>query len=88
MKSNGTDAEVKQDCDMTDKYTQALDHYIQDLDIYRIICHYWKGKVDQNFYNENPNIREAFYSEPYPLIVRELGYPLAEEKVVDMTSSD
>lgn len=55
---------------------QAMDHFLLDKDIIRIIKKHWKGKVDKTFYNNCPEVRDAFFSAPYPLLAhRELGYP-------------
>ena len=60
-----------------------------DHDIYRIIKKHWKGIVDESFYNNCPEIRNGFFSEPYPYIAQqELGYPSGAHVEYDLTGSD
>lgn len=79
LQRNGIDAEARQGgMDCTDENAQSLDHYLLDVDIIRIIKRYWKGTVDKKFYELCPEICDAFFSQPYPLLAHtELGYPLA-----------
>lgn len=56
-----------------------MDDYLLDEDIIRIIERFWKAKVDHTFYNNCPEVRDAFFSKPYPAIAATLGYPLPDE---------
>ena len=77
---------------------QSLDHYLRDEDVIHLIERSWKGKVDKTFYDNCPEVRDAFFSEPYSEGAQSLGYPRSagvepnteedELSFVDMTKVD
>ena len=65
----------------TNTQVQSLDHYLTDETIIHLIRNYWKGISDQTFYENCPEVRDAFFSPPYPSIAHtELGYPFIKQE--------
>lgn len=80
MTQKGLNVGLHYPMDETDKDKQALDHYILDDDVIKIVVQTWPLQVDRNFYSTNDTeVITAFFSPPYPKPASDiLGYPPKE----------
>jgi hypothetical protein len=68
--------QVAPDFDRTEPQRQCLDEYLMDDSIIRILEHVLRLKPKNDFYDKYPSVAHSVFSEPYPIIARQmLGYP-------------